>query len=151
MTVAISLAIAPEALTGQAAALDQVRSLRCETRTSVTTTWDRGVPAAGVAATPGMAPLTFDAIDRAAGRARLIGNAGATDVALMVGDNGLQFIERTGSGNVMMTTVYRAATTALPPGTFAFVHSRHFALMAPQPDRLIVAPSMHMGLCTVLQ
>ena len=98
-----------------------------------------------------MAPLKFDVINRAAGRARHIGNAGSTDVALLVGDNGLQFIERTGSGNVMMTTVYRAATTALLPGTFAFAHSRHFALMAPQPARFIVAPSMRVGFCTALE
>lgn len=149
--MALCLAVLPLPLAAQTVSLNQVRSLRCETRGSVTTTWDRGVPAARVSASPSLAPLVFVAIDREAGRARLIGNAGEADVTVVVGDNGLQFVERTGSGNMMVTTVYRAANTALPHGRFAFVHSRDFALVAPSADRLTLAPSMHMGFCTTLE
>ncbi|MES3034075.1 MAG: hypothetical protein V4813_08760 [Gemmatimonadota bacterium] len=105
---AISIDVAP--VITQTVHLDQVRSIRCETRSSVTTTWDHGVPMARVTATPALTPMTFDAIIRVAGRARLIGNAGAADVSVQTGDNGLQFVERTASGNLMVTTVYRAPT-----------------------------------------
>jgi len=98
-----------------------------------------------------MTQLVFDAIDPTSGTARLIGNAGATDVTLSVNAKGLHFIEVTGSGNLMVTTVFRTAASHGAPGTFVFVYSRHFALGSAAGDSNATIPSQHHGLCAILE
>ena len=63
--------------------------------------------------------LIYDSIDPGAGRARLVGSAGAQDVSVVAAPRRLNFIEFTGGGNVNVTTVYESASE------MKAVHSRH--------------------------
>lgn len=90
------------------------------------------MPEARVAPDARLSPLIFDAIDLAAGQARFIGNAGATDVTVAVADNGLQFVERTGSGT-------RAPSRCSARRSRTYVADRRTLMIALQPA--MVAPS----------
>ena len=96
-------------------------------------------------------PLVFDGINTRTGKARLIGNSGASDVGLIANPAGLHFIEITGTGNVMVTTVFRALLPHTAPGTFAFAHSRHFAMTMLKDGGAAIQPSEHHGMCTILE
>jgi len=65
--------------------------------------------------------LVFDSIDTKAGTARMIGNAGAGDIAVILTLDHLSFVETTVSGNINLTTVY------VSPGELRAVHSRHIS------------------------
>lgn len=151
---ALALLVSLGAVTRAAAQgvpFDSVRSLRCTTITSTNTDWAQGKPVVQVSAVVSMAPMVFDAINRQAGTGRMIGNAGATDVVVISNDAGFHFIEVTNSGNLMVTTVFRARAAGLPPGEFAFVHSRHWSLTVPDDAQSRIAPNEHQGRCAVLQ
>jgi len=66
--------------------------------------------------------MVFDSIDAKARTARIIGNAGAEDVAVILTPDHLSFMEITGAGNINLTTVY------LSPSELRAVHSRHVGL-----------------------
>jgi hypothetical protein len=85
--------------------------------------------------------LHFDSIDAKTGKARMIGNQGATDVAVPVSLSGVTFIEQTGSGNMVFTTVF----PEMVPGTDEFyaVTSRHMTLPGGP------LPSQYHGKCRV--
>ena len=68
----------------------------------------------------------IDAIDYDAGRARHVGALGAEPMLAFRGDNGMNFIEVTGSGNMTTTTVF-AWWTSRARGLYAAVTSRHHA------------------------
>lgn len=65
--------------------------------------------------------ITYASINPTGGTAQVIGNAGAADVLLMAEKSSLHFLERTGSGNLTLTTVYLAGSSQ----RFRAVHSRH--------------------------
>jgi hypothetical protein len=67
--------------------------------------------------------LHFDNVDPTAGTGRLIGNAGSSDLVVLTSGAGLNFIERTGSGNFVFTTIFRAK--ARGSNDFIAVMSRH--------------------------
>ncbi len=87
--------------------------------------------------------LHFDSIDAKAGKARMIGNQGAADVTVLASPSGVTFVEQTGSGNVMFTTVF----PGMVPETDEFyaVTSRH-AILPGGP-----LPSQYQGKCRVWQ
>jgi hypothetical protein len=85
----------------------------------------------------------FDSIDLKQSRARLIGNATATDVLVLPTAQGLSFLEATDSGNVILTTVFAARCG--PAGSFCAVMSRHVNLVGE------VFPSQYYGSCVVWQ
>jgi hypothetical protein len=72
------------------------------------------------------------AIDATAGKAQIVGNAGAANVAMVVGEATATFIERTPMGNINTTTIY----LKLEGTRFPAVESRHvgdaFGLMLSQ-------------------
>jgi hypothetical protein len=73
--------------------------------------------------------LHLDSIDAKAGKARVIGNAGASDVAVLVSGSGITFVEETGFGNFVFITVFAV-----------------FSVGGPGPDELYAVMSRHMNL-----
>ncbi len=87
------------------------------------------------------ASIVFDSIDLKAGKARMIGEIGAVDVIVLATGAGLTFIEETGVGNLIFTTVF--AYYAKGTTDFIAVTSRHL-------DFLIKPlPSQYHGTCKV--
>lgn len=91
-----------------------VRSLRCDFSEGSARAWGEPTRTTFDALT-----LIYDSIDVGAGRARLVGNAGAQDVSVVAAPRRLTFIEFSGGGNVIVTTVYESASE------MKAVHSRH--------------------------
>jgi len=85
----------------------------------------------------------FDSIDPKGGKARLIGNQGATDVLVLPSSSGLTFVEATSAGNFSFTTVYASHCGAA--GIFSAVMSRHMNLLG-EP-----LSSQYHGTCKILQ
>lgn len=128
-------------------ALDDVTSLRCFSGKGYSVTWDAGVPKFTSARFPSEGDhIQFDAIDRENHSARLIGNAGVSEVRVIESDRGLHFLEYTPSGNLNVTTVFSAAPKGLPPRSFVFVASRHLDLGDPATGPSIIASQYH-GTC----
>ena len=88
--------------------------------------------------------MVFDSIDTQAGTARIIGNAGAGDISVVVTPVGLTFIEQTGVGGLNFTTVF---THFVEPENVAraAVTSRHLILVGSP------FPSQYHGTCVILQ
>ena len=78
--------------------------------------------------TTGPMAFTLASIDTKTKTAQLIGNIGANKVRVIPGDGGLHFLNLTGSGNLVVTTVF-ASTDA--EGKFHAVHSRHVSIDGP--------------------
>lgn len=73
--------------------------------------------------------FTFDAVDTAAGRARVIGDAVAADARVFANGAGLHFVEEAPAGNVFLTSIF--AVGERPHGgkaRFAATRSTHFLL-----------------------
>ncbi len=81
----------------------------------------------------------IDGIDHEAGKARLIGNAGADDLTVVGSMSSVSFIERTPSGALNITTIYAWRDSM---DRFHAAHSRHIALLGPY-------PSQRYGYCEV--
>jgi hypothetical protein len=127
--------------------LTEVTSLRCFSGTGYSVSWDDGKPEFKLGRFPSEGEhMQFDAIDVKNGRARLIGNAGAADVEVLETKKGLHFFERTGTGNLNVTTVFSLAPEQLPPRSFVFVASRHVDLGMPELGPSIYASQYH-GIC----
>lgn len=74
---------------------------------------------------PSRLSMTFASIDIQNSKAQMIGNAGASDVYLMAGENVLNFLEITPVGNQILTSVFYKNQSGKD---FPAVHSRHIAL-----------------------
>jgi hypothetical protein len=84
--------------------------------------------------------IDFDAIDLKAGTARSLGENGASNETVLATPTGLTFIEKTGSGNVVVTTVFATKRTSQD---FIAVMSRHMSMLG------TVVPSQYYGTCRV--
>lgn len=78
------------------------------------------------------APIHFDSIDLKNKTARGIGNQGASDEKLIITASGITFIELTGFGNLVFTTVFPYLNKE---GDFIAVTSRHMDLVGPLPSQ----------------
>jgi hypothetical protein len=124
--------------------LTQSRSLKCVFVEGAQADWSNGRLNISTTKNEEFA-LHFDSIDAKKGTARLIGNAGAADVATILTAQGLTFIEQTPSGNLNFTTVfpfYKKGTQ-----DFVAVTSRH--LLFPGIDGKKPFPSQGHGTCQV--
>ena len=123
-------------------ALKSVKSLKCEFGPGSVGKWS------GAAVTVQRdrfdISLHFDSINTKAGKARLIGNQGVADVAVLLSGSGITFVEQTGSGTFAFTTIFPERV----PGTDEFyaVTSRHMAMLSGRP-----LPSQYHGKCKVWQ
>ena len=71
-------------------------------------------------------PAVFDSINLKGGTARLIGNQGSADVIVIPTPSGITFMETTGTGNVVFTTVFPVYKKY--SNDFIAVTSRHMNL-----------------------
>jgi len=81
--------------------------------------------------------FTLAGLDPQRGEAQMIGNAGAAKVHYSSGTYTWNFVEVTGAGNVMLTTVFKKG----PGQSYPAVHTRHTALGS-EP-----LPSLNSGTC----
>jgi len=120
--------------------LDEARSLRCEFPSGSFV--DVGDPRLARHEGPG-AEVTFDAIDRRRGRARIVAKAGAGDVSVFTGATALTFLELSQTGNPLVTVVFpqfRAGTRKL-----LAVDSEHIYAMGG------TTVGQYYGTCTILE
>jgi hypothetical protein len=120
-------------------ALESVRSLKCSFPSYASVDWDEDEPAL----TTGTQEFAFhiDSIDRAERSARMIGNAGSTDLAVAPSEDVVTFVELVPAGTLNLTTVYAWLDGS---GRLKAVHSRHTAMGGP-------SPSQAYGTCEVWQ
>ncbi len=96
-------AISPETYAKTRAVLDSARSLRCQfPRGSYIDLADLSLERHEGAGSD----VTFDAIDRQRGHARVIAKAGAGDVTVVTGQTALTFLEIAPTGNPLLTVVF---------------------------------------------
>jgi len=121
------------------AELRGARSLKCSFPTITTLDWKASDAKPQVGQQD--FGFTLDGIDHKARKARLIGNVGAIDLAVIDGVKVTTFVETTASGNVNMTTVFAEAA----PGSrrFKAVHSRHVHMLGGP------IPSQAYGYCEI--
>ena len=115
------------------------KCLKCSFREGVSTSWHgKGVK---VESDQWKGDTIFDSIDIKQGNARIVGNQGSADAILLWSPSGITFIESTGSGNMVFTTVfpfYKSGTIE-----FCAVMSRHMNL------RTEALPSQFYGTCKI--
>jgi hypothetical protein len=80
------------------------KCLKCSFKEGVSTTWH--AKAVKIESDQWKADTIFDSIDFKQGKARCIGNQGASDITLIGSPSGITFIENTGIGNMVFTTVF---------------------------------------------
>jgi hypothetical protein len=105
--------------------LTGAKSLRCSVGPGASSNWQSGRSVVEKATFGKDVVLHFDAIDLRTGKARVIGNAGAENVAAWGTQSGVHFVEQTTSGNVVLSTVFAERASN---GEFMFVTSRHMNL-----------------------
>ena len=121
----------------------EARSIRCELAKGTQASWDGGrLKLEGSDFGEG-GKVTFDSIDAEAGKARIIANAGAGDVFVLVTVSGLTFLEQTSLGSINLTTVF-ASYDSPASRRFVAVSSRHQNLNGP-------FPSQYHGTCSILE
>jgi hypothetical protein len=119
----------------------QSLSFRCKFSDGQVTDFDRGIPR--VKRSSDLTDIVFDQVDLRKGSARMIGNAGAETVRVLMGTGSLHLIEITGYGNLNITTIfYEPGESALQ--SIPVVHSRH---VGTQRGPL---PSQYLGQCSRL-
>ena len=142
-----------------ASRLLQARSIRCEWGQGTQASWQGDKPSLEQGPFGKDPTVTFDSIDIKKGTARVIGNAGAFDVAVLRTPVGLTFIEqgRELIAGLSFTTVFtstvdrdissRAERAQGRPDTSSFIAviSRHLDILG------TVAPSQYHGTCRILQ
>ncbi|NBT75430.1 MAG: hypothetical protein EBT15_05555 [Betaproteobacteria bacterium] len=117
-------------------------SVRCAFTGGQVTDFDKGK--ASTKRTNDLGELIFDQIDVTARTARMIGNQGAESIIALRGDDSIHLLERTGSGNLNITTIF-SLEEGEKLGSFPVVHSRHVSLMTGP------LPSQYVGRCRRLQ
>ncbi len=118
-------------------------TLRCNFDNGASAVWSNAKAKVELTSFGKDGQLTFDSINLKEGKARLIGNAGATDVHTLPTETGITFLERTGSGNLNITTVF-FSTASNDKQSYLAVTSRHSSFRNPM-------PSQYYGSCNVLE
>jgi hypothetical protein len=116
-------------------------SFRCTYTAAEDVDFDKGYPV--LSNGKPLSEGVFDSINLDKGTGRLIGNGGASDVHTFRGDGAINILERTGTGNMNLTTIFISKNPAFK-GKFPVVQSRHVNL----PNGPVI--SQHLGLCTLL-
>jgi len=125
------------------ARLLSAKSIRCEIGKGTQASWEGGKLRREESEFGEGAKATFDSIDAQAGKARIIGNAGAGDLMVLVTTAGLTFVEPTALGNINFTTVFASYDSPVSR-RFVAVSSRHQSINGP-------FPSQYHGTCSILE
>src|SRR5437899_782787 len=86
--------------------LINARSLQCSLGDGASAEWKQDRPTVTLDKFGSMKGYIFDSIDVRKGKARIIGGMGAGDIPVILTTSGLTFIEKTDTGNLMITTVF---------------------------------------------
>ena len=122
------------------------RSLRCTIGPGALADWTSSGPVrppvkmGSFGTDPARNTIILHSIDTTANRARLIGNAGADDMAAYATPLGLLFVEQTMNGGEIFVTVYGAKVQ----GEYVFVYSFHIEIDG------VPRPSQYYGTCKIL-
>jgi hypothetical protein len=133
-------AVSSDAYAKTRAVLDSARSLRCQFPQGSYV--DLADPKLGRHESAG-AEVTFDAIDRPHGHARIIAKSGAGDVTVIAGPTALTFVEIASTGNPLVTVIFprfRAGTRE-----FYAADSEHVFAFGD------ISIGQYYGSCTVLE
>ncbi len=144
LVVAAAMPCMAEAVDDAFVRLVGVRTLRCVLTKGTQASWDGGTLKLEPADFGDGGHVVFDEIDVKQRNARLTGNTGAREVAVLPTAQGLTFIEQTAMGSTNVTTVF-AAYDSPSSQKFVAVQSRH---------QLIIVdpfPSQYHGTCVVLE
>ena len=127
-------------------ALVSARSFKCTFPSYTTVDWDSDEPT--IRTDRQDFGFQIDGIDFVKRTARIIGNAGADDLAVTKGEVTISFIEQVPSGTLNVTTVYAWRDKL---ARFKAVHSRHFysGVVAPGLSIGSPAPSQTYGYCQI--
>lgn len=106
------------------------KSLKCTSQNGSIAKWKDGK--LRIETDRSASTIHFDSIDLQNKTARGIGNQGASDEVLIVTASGITFIEQTGMGNLVFTTVFPYRNKE---GDFIAVTSRHMDLVGPFPSQ----------------
>jgi len=121
----------------------EAKSFKCNFENGYFAFWENGKLKSEITKDP--LSLIFDSIDYKKSTARLIGNQGSSDIILTFTVGGVTFIEKTGSGSFISTTINfpRVNDKNLIDQYFA-VHSRHIATILGAP-----MSSQYYGQCKI--
>jgi hypothetical protein len=140
LTVLLLVMGGANAVAQDSARLFATKTFRCVFTLSASVNMDGDVPKVG--SRSDNLELVFDQIDFEKRSARLIGNAGAEDVTVLVGRERITLLEATGNGTIQVTAIYMSQRS---DGQFKAVHSRHTAAIGGVP----IASQMY-GSCRAL-
>jgi hypothetical protein len=148
--VAVSAAEQPHTdavLTDAHRTLLSARSFKCQFPWFASADWDSDQPTVKKGKQDDFG-FHIDGIDHSRQIARLIGNVGSDDLAVVQGGDSVTFIEIVPAGTVNVTTVYAWRN---PDGRFKAAHSRHtvIGVLAPGISVGGPAPSQNYGYCQV--
>ena len=116
------------------------KTLKCWIRAGFGTTWKDGVPSTS-SATYSSDPFFFDSINLKQGTARVIGQAGASDVKVVKSSVGITFVETAGA-IITFTTVFFSGPK---PDEYTVVDSRHASYLGTQ------LAEQYYGTCKVMK
>jgi len=121
----------------------EAKSFKCNFENGYFAFWENGKLKSEITKDP--LSLIFDSIDYTNSTARLIGNQGSSDIIVTFTVGGVTFIEKTGSGSFISTTINfpRVNDKNLIDQYFA-VHSRHIATILGAP-----MSSQYYGQCKI--
>ena len=127
-------------------ALVSARSLKCDFPSFARVDWDSDEPK--IRTDRQDFGFQIDGIDFVKRTARIIGNAGAADLAVTQNEVSISFTERVPSGTLIVTTVYAWRDKL---ARFKAVHSRHTASGVVAPGLSIggPTPSQNYGYCQI--
>jgi hypothetical protein len=119
-------------------AFSETYSFRCKYSTGNFSNFAKGSPS--TESDKGIIDSIFDNLNLEKKTGRLIGNEGGNDVTVLPGNNSLNILEFTGSGNLNITTIFLLKDPKYQ-GKFPVVQSRHTLANGP-------IPSQYLGFCT---
>lgn len=118
-----------------------VPAFKCAFKTFSVTGWGDPAPSAVTAAED----FTFSivVVNLKKGRARIVGSNATVEASLVLTPTGLNVIEQTPIGNMLMTTVFTSGSAG---GRYLAVHARHVGDLTAMPS-----PSQHYGSCEIVK
>lgn len=146
--LAITLSASPAFSQSDLDLLLKAKTIRCKIKEGSTTTFngketsfEKGL----FSKTPEDNIVTYTNLNLKEGVALVVGNAGSDELAIRMGESGLNFIGFTGSGAMVTATVFSNRESS---GGYFYVMSRHTQLSFGETTSM---PSQWIGTCKVIE